>query len=64
MAYGTEDIRNIALVGQSSAGKTILAEALLLASGRIENAGTIDKGTTVSDHDPLERTRATPWIPR
>ena len=45
--YRTEDIRNIALIGQSSAGKTILAEALLLASGRIDNAGSIDKGTTV-----------------
>jgi elongation factor G len=55
MAYGTEDIRNIALIGQSSAGKTILAEALLLASGRIDNAGSIDKGTTVSDYDPLEQ---------
>lgn len=55
MAYGTEDIRNIALVGHTASGKTSLAEALLLASGRIATAGDVARGNTVCDHDPLEK---------
>jgi len=50
-----ESIRTIALVGPSGAGKTCLAEALLVASGTLTTAGTLERGTTVSDFDPLER---------
>ncbi|HND97452.1 MAG TPA: elongation factor G [Plasticicumulans sp.] len=55
MAYTTPDIRNLALLGQSGAGKTSLAEALLVAAGRIAVAGSVEKGTTVCDSDPLEK---------
>lgn len=48
-------IRTLALVGPSAAGKTCLAEALLARSGAIASAGTLERGSTVSDHDPLER---------
>lgn len=48
-------IRTVALVGQAGAGKTLLAEALLSASGAIASAGSLERGSTVSDHDPLER---------
>ena len=48
-------IRCIALVGQTGAGKTSLAEALLAASGAIGAAGSLERGTTVSDFDPMER---------
>ncbi len=53
--YGTEDIRNITLVGHTGAGKTTLVEALLAKSGTIGEAGTIERGTTTTDHDPLEK---------
>ena len=53
--YATANIRTVALVGQGGSGKTTLAEALLLASGAIKEAGTVERGTTVSDFDPLEK---------
>jgi elongation factor G len=53
--YATSDIRNITLVGHSGSGKTTLVEALLAKSGTIGEAGTIERGTTTTDHDPLER---------
>jgi elongation factor G len=53
--YCTEDIRNITLVGHSGSGKTTLVEALLVKSGEIGEAGTIERGTTTTDHDPLEK---------
>jgi elongation factor G len=45
-------IRNIALIGHSGAGKTLLIEALLAANGMITRKGSIADGTTVSDSDP------------
>jgi len=54
--YRTRDIRNVALVGHAGSGKTTLAEALLVESGTKGEAGTIERGSTTMDHDPLERT--------
>jgi len=53
--YATSNIRTVALVGQGGSGKSTLAEALLLASGAIKESGTVERGTTVSDFDPLEK---------
>jgi elongation factor G len=47
--------RTLALVGPSAAGKTSLAEALLWKAGAIGTPGSVERGSTVSDHDPLEK---------
>ncbi|MEE4162118.1 MAG: elongation factor G, partial [Woeseiaceae bacterium] len=53
--YSSDAIRNISLVGQSGCGKTTLVEALLEAAGVIGSMGTLERGSTVSDFDPLEK---------
>src|SRR5258705_589948 len=53
--YSTESIRTVALVGHTGAGKTTLAEALLAKAGAIQAAGSVEKGNTVCDFDPLEK---------
>ncbi len=55
MAYTTADIRNVCLVGPGHAGKTQLAEALLAAGGALSQAGSVEKGDTVSDYSPKEK---------
>lgn len=55
MPYTTNDIRNIALVGQAGAGKTSLIEALLFGAGTVGTQGSVEKGDTVCDYDPLEK---------
>jgi len=52
---GVAAIRTLALVGPAAAGKTTLCEALLQATGAIGAAGSVERGSTVSDYDPLER---------
>jgi elongation factor G len=49
------DIRSVALVGHGASGKTTLAEALLAGSGAVLAKGSVEKGSTVCDFDPLER---------
>lgn len=55
--YDTADIRNIALVGHQGAGKTMIAEAMLYASGAINRMGSIDDKSTVSDYHDSEHQR-------
>src|SRR5690606_15062760 len=51
----TQAVRTLAFVGAAAAGKSSLAEALLHKAGAIGACGSIERGSTVSDHDPLER---------
>jgi len=52
--YHTDQIRNIALLGNSGSGKTTLGETMLFVGGTIERRGTIDGRNTVSDYRPIE----------
>ncbi len=48
-------IRTLALLGHAGSGKTTLLERLLLASGVKGEVGTVEKGDTLSDFEPLEQ---------
>lgn len=52
--YGTNNIRNVALVSHSSSGKTILTEAFLHFTGVTTRMGAIQEGNTVADFDEEE----------
>ncbi|MFH1185601.1 MAG: elongation factor G [Chloroflexota bacterium] len=52
--YTTEFLRNVALVSHGSAGKTMLAEAMLHLTGATTRMGKIEDGSTASDHDEEE----------
>ena len=55
--YQTKDLRNIALMGHGSEGKTTLAEAMLFAAGNIDRQGKVEDGNTTTDFDPEETKR-------
>src|SRR5207253_10088851 len=55
--YQPADIRNFAIVGHASSGKTMLSEAMLACAGVINRMGSIAGGSTVSDYHDNEQHR-------
>jgi len=56
-SYPPADLRNFAIVGHASSGKTMLAEAMLRCAGVIQRMGKIADGSTVSDYHVSEKQR-------
>ncbi|MDR1598771.1 MAG: elongation factor G [Oscillospiraceae bacterium] len=55
--YSAENIRNIAVVGHGSEGKTTLVEAMLYASGAVDRQGRVEDGGATTDFEPEETKR-------
>lgn len=55
--YEAKDIRNVAIAGHASKGKTTLTEAMLYIAGATERMGKVADGNTVTDYDAEEKKR-------
>ena len=55
--YASDKIRNVVLLGHSHDGKTMLAEAMLFASGAVARMGSPDQATATTDFEPEEHKR-------
>ena len=55
--YEPADIRNCAIVGHASSGKTMLSECMLACGGVLNRLGSITNGTTASDYTVAEKER-------
>lgn len=57
--HSAAEIRNFAIVGHATCGKTMLSECMLVCSGVIGRLGSIANGTTTSDYHESEQKRKT-----
>lgn len=55
--YKYEKIRNVAILGHGSCGKTTLVEAMAYTTGITKRLGRVEDGTTISDYDKEEQKR-------
>ncbi|UCE30355.1 MAG: elongation factor G, partial [Burkholderiales bacterium] len=58
MTHPVSNLRVLALAGHAGAGKTTLTEALLAAAGAVAQPGSVERGSTVTDYDALEKSHA------
>ena len=58
MARDIRNLRNIGVIAHIDAGKTTVTERMLFYSGQRHVAGSVDKGTTVTDDDEEEQAEA------
>src|SRR5438094_8254923 len=55
--YAADKIRNVVLLGHSHDGKTMLAEAMLFASGAVARMGSPDQATATTEFEPEDQRR-------
>ena len=55
--YNTNEIKNIALLGNAGSGKTSLAETMLYYSGTIKRKGSVENQNTTSDYHEVEHSQ-------
>ena len=55
--YKYEKIRNVAVLGHGSCGKTTLVEAMAYTTGITKRLGRVEEGNTISDYDKEEQKR-------
>jgi elongation factor G len=55
MARNVADIRNIAVCGHGSSGKTTLVDQLLVKTGAVSGQPSVDNGTSICDFDEEEK---------
>ncbi len=55
--YKYEKIRNVAVLGHGSCGKTTLVEAMAFVTGVVDRQGKVEEGSTISDYDKEEQKR-------
>ena len=57
MAHGSEDIRNVALVGHGHSGKTAIVDAIAFNTNLTTRLGSVADGTSISNIEPEEKDR-------
>jgi len=55
--FSSDKLRNVVLLGHGGSGKTLLVDAMLFDTGKVNRLGQVDEGTSVSDWDDEERRR-------